>query len=147
MEAESIGWRRRWSSCPRRCRRGRSARVGGRSWQGRLASSRRQRWRTGGHSQGWPQADATLLQVHGGFEIAPRPPVAARAVSVAPPGARDTIYHDPKHTTAAIVTCGGLCPGLNDVVAGLVNKLTDYGVPEGNILGIRYGFKWVWGVT
>lgn len=24
---------------------------------------------------------------------------------------------------------------------GLVNKLTDYGVPEGNILGIRYGFK------
>jgi hypothetical protein len=56
-------------------------------------------------------------------------------------GARDTIYHDPKHVTAAIVTCGGLCPGLNDVVAGLVNKLTDYGVPEGNILGIRYGFR------
>jgi hypothetical protein len=24
---------------------------------------------------------------------------------------------------------------------GLVNKLTDYGVPEGNILGIRYGFR------
>lgn len=24
---------------------------------------------------------------------------------------------------------------------GLVNKLTDYGLPEGNILGIRYGFK------
>lgn len=32
-------------------------------------------------------------------------------------GARDSIYHDPKQTTAAIVTCGGLCPGLNDVVA------------------------------
>jgi 6-phosphofructokinase 1 len=26
-------------------------------------------------------------------------------------------------------------------VQGLVNKLTDYGVPEGNILGIRYGFR------
>ncbi|KIZ01731.1 hypothetical protein MNEG_6227 [Monoraphidium neglectum] len=65
----------------------------------------------------------------------PLPPWSIRA------GARDTIYHDPKHTTAAIVTCGGLCPGLNDVVAGLVNKLTDYGVPEGNILGIRYGFR------
>ncbi|KAF6260633.1 phosphofructokinase family protein [Scenedesmus sp. NREL 46B-D3] len=65
----------------------------------------------------------------------PLPPWAVRA------GARETIYHDPRHTTAAIVTCGGLCPGLNDVVAGLVNKLTDYGVPEGNILGIRYGFK------
>ena len=37
----------------------------------------------------------------------------------------------------AIVTCGGLCPGLNDVVQGLVRKLEDYGVPEGNILGIR----------
>lgn len=43
--------------------------------------------------------------------------------------------------TAAIVTCGGLCPGLNDVVAGLVNKLSSYGVPEGRILGIKYGFK------
>lgn len=38
----------------------------------------------------------------------------------------------------AIVTCGGLCPGLNDVVQGLVRKLEDYGVPEGNILGIKY---------
>lgn len=27
------------------------------------------------------------------------------------------------------------------LLQGLVNKLTDYGVPEGNILGIRYGFK------
>jgi hypothetical protein len=41
----------------------------------------------------------------------PLPPWAVRA------GARETIYHDPRHTTAAIVTCGGLCPGLNDVVA------------------------------
>lgn len=65
----------------------------------------------------------------------PLPPWAIRA------GARETVYHDPKHVTAAIVTCGGLCPGLNDVVAGLVNKLTDYGVPEGNVLGIRYGFR------
>lgn len=53
-------------------------------------------------------------------------------------GARETIYMDPEKVTAAIVTCGGLCPGLNDVVAGLVNKLTDYGVKEGNIIGIRY---------
>jgi hypothetical protein len=45
--------------------------------------------------------------------------------------------------TAAIVTCGGLCPGLNDVTAGIVNKLSDYGVPEGRILGIKYGFRWV----
>ena len=36
------------------------------------------------------------------------------------------------------MTCGGLCPGLNDVVQGLVRKLEDYGVPDGNILGIRW---------
>lgn len=61
----------------------------------------------------------------------PLPPWAIRA------GARETIYHDPLTVNAAIVTCGGLCPGLNDVVQGLVRKLEDYGVPDGNILGIR----------
>ncbi len=53
-------------------------------------------------------------------------------------GARETIYFNPADTNVAIVTCGGLCPGLNDVVQGLVRKLEDYGVPEGNILGIRW---------
>ncbi|KAL3140014.1 hypothetical protein ABBQ38_004298 [Trebouxia sp. C0009 RCD-2024] len=65
----------------------------------------------------------------------PLPPWAIRA------GAREEIYHDPSTVNAAIVTCGGLCPGLNDVVQGLVRKLEDYGVPDGNILGIRYGYK------
>ncbi|GAB4815012.1 hypothetical protein N2152v2_002058 [Parachlorella kessleri] len=65
----------------------------------------------------------------------PLPPWAVRA------GARETIFWNPKDVHVAVVTCGGLCPGLNDVVQGLVNKCTDYGVPEGNILGIRYGFK------
>jgi 6-phosphofructokinase 1 len=60
-------------------------------------------------------------------------------------GAREKIFFDPKQVTAAIVTCGGLCPGLNDVVQGIVKKLEDYGVPEGNILGIRYAFlRCVW---
>lgn len=52
-------------------------------------------------------------------------------------GARRKIYFEPSAVTAAIVTCGGLCPGLNDVIQGLVQKLTDYGVPDGGILGIR----------
>jgi 6-phosphofructokinase 1 len=39
----------------------------------------------------------------------------------------------------AIVTCGGLCPGLNNVIRGLVNVLTyDYGVRI--IFGVRYGY-------
>ncbi len=55
-------------------------------------------------------------------------------------GPRDKIYFDPKNSTAAIVTCGGLCPGLNDVIQGLVQSLYfHYGVR--NILGIRYGYK------
>ena len=52
-------------------------------------------------------------------------------------GAREKVYFDPRQVIAAIVTCGGLCPGLNDVVQGLVKKLEDYGVQEGKILGIR----------
>ena len=35
--------------------------------------------------------------------------------------------------TAAIVTCGGLCPGLNDVVQNIVYTLNDYGVPEDQV--------------
>ena len=55
-------------------------------------------------------------------------------------GARKTIFHNPASTRAAIITCGGLCPGLNNVIKGLVNVLEEsYGVE--NIFGIRYGYK------
>lgn len=55
-------------------------------------------------------------------------------------GARQKIFHNPEFSQAAIITCGGLCPGLNNVIKGLVNVLEmDYGVK--NILGIRYGYK------
>lgn len=55
-------------------------------------------------------------------------------------GPRATIFHDPPWTRAAIVTCGGLCPGINDVVKALVNTLyLGYGVD--NIFGIRYGYR------
>ena len=56
-------------------------------------------------------------------------------------GPREYIYHDAQEVTAAIVTCGGLCPGLNDVVLNIVTTLTDYGVPDDQILGIRYGLR------
>ena len=39
------------------------------------------------------------------------------------------IFHDPSWTRAGIVTAGGLCPGLNNVIKGLVEILSfDYGV-------------------
>ncbi len=54
-------------------------------------------------------------------------------------GPREYITGDPSRMTAAIVTCGGLCPGLNDVIRGLVMSLSHhYGVQK--ILGIRYGY-------
>ena len=55
-------------------------------------------------------------------------------------GPRQTIFHDPAWTRAGIVTCGGLCPGLNNVIKGLVQVLWfDYGVR--NIFGIPYGYR------
>jgi 6-phosphofructokinase 1 len=55
-------------------------------------------------------------------------------------GPRQRIFLDPKKTAAAIVTCGGLCPGINNVVRTLVMSLYHgYGVRR--ILGIRYGYQ------
>ncbi|PKL46732.1 MAG: diphosphate--fructose-6-phosphate 1-phosphotransferase [Candidatus Riflebacteria bacterium HGW-Riflebacteria-2] len=54
-------------------------------------------------------------------------------------GPREKIFFDPAHTRAGIVTCGGLCPGLNDVIRGLVMQMHFwYGVK--NIYGFRYGY-------
>ena len=53
-------------------------------------------------------------------------------------GPREHIYFDPSKTTAAIVTCGGLCPGINNVIRSLVMTLNHrYGVDR--ILGIQSG--------
>ena len=38
-------------------------------------------------------------------------------------GPREKLYFDPKETRAGIVTCGGLCPGLNNVIRSLVLEL------------------------
>lgn len=55
-------------------------------------------------------------------------------------GPRRQIHFDPATTHAAIVTCGGLCPGLNDVIRSIVMSLWHhYGVRQ--ISGIRYGYR------
>ena len=54
-------------------------------------------------------------------------------------GPKERIFHDPRWTRVGIVTAGGLCPGLNTVIKGLVEILKfDYGVT--NVFGIRYGY-------
>jgi 6-phosphofructokinase 1 len=55
-------------------------------------------------------------------------------------GPRRKIHFNPAATGIGIVTCGGLCPGLNDVIRGLVMVAHHrYGVPR--IFGFRYGYE------
>jgi 6-phosphofructokinase 1 len=55
-------------------------------------------------------------------------------------GPRNRIFFDPRTVRCGIVTCGGLCPGINNVVRGLVLELAHgYGVRK--ILGFRYGYE------
>lgn len=57
-----------------------------------------------------------------------------------PAGPRKKIYFDPSKTRAGIVTCGGLCPGFNDVIRAIVLELYfRYGVK--NIVGFRNGYQ------
>ena len=54
-------------------------------------------------------------------------------------GPRERLYFDPARTRAAIVTCGGLCPGLNNVIRSIVLQLHHgYGVRE--VIGYRGGY-------
>lgn len=54
-------------------------------------------------------------------------------------GPREQIFFDPAQTTAAIVTCGGISPGLNNVIRGIYSEITrNYGVSR--VLGIRNGY-------
>ena len=54
-------------------------------------------------------------------------------------GPRQNIYFDPTHAKAGICTCGGLCPGLNDVIRAIVRCLnTRYGVKT--VKGYQFGF-------
>jgi len=54
-------------------------------------------------------------------------------------GAREHIHYEPATTRAAIVTCGGLCPGLNTVIRSIVHQLDTYGVRD--VLGLRNGYR------
>jgi 6-phosphofructokinase 1 len=55
-------------------------------------------------------------------------------------GPRQKLFFDPRQTRAGIVTCGGLCPGLNDVIRSLFFELHHaYRVKE--VLGFRWGYQ------
>ncbi len=55
-------------------------------------------------------------------------------------GPRAKLFFDPQHTRAGIVTCGGLCPGLNNVIRSLFLELHHfYKIKE--VLGFRRGYE------
>jgi 6-phosphofructokinase 1 len=79
------------------------------------------------------------VRVLASVETSPRDR-AAPVPSFEKAGPRREIYFDPTRTRAGIVTCGGLCPGINSVIRSLVLELHfAYGVQS--ILGFRYGYE------
>ena len=65
---------------------------------------------------------------------------AQKVLSFEVAGPRENLFFEPSRVTAGIVTCGGLCPGLNDMIKGLVTQLYNrYRVTK--IYGFRYGYQ------
>lgn len=55
-------------------------------------------------------------------------------------GPREKVYFTPEEVRACVVTCGGLCPGINTVIREIVCGLNYmYGVDD--ILGIQGGYR------
>jgi 6-phosphofructokinase 1 len=94
-------------------------------------------WRTTEHYVN--EHDRVLLDDTLSTAVARRLPVA-ELPGLEPCGPRRKIFFDPSKTRAGIVTCGGLCPGLNDVVRGIVRSLVHhYGVRR--VTGFRNGYQ------
>jgi 6-phosphofructokinase 1 len=54
-------------------------------------------------------------------------------------GPRQRIHFDPRWSCGAVVTCGGLSPGLNNVIRSVYSELAyNYEVPR--VLGVRNGY-------
>jgi len=55
-------------------------------------------------------------------------------------GPREKIYFDPAKLKCGLVTCGGLCPGLNDVIRAIVLSLFRH-YQVRTVFGFRYGYE------
>jgi 6-phosphofructokinase 1 len=77
---------------------------------------------------------STLTEMEPFLEQGKKPPHFEMA------GPRDHIYFDPSKLKCGIVTCGGLCPGLNDVIRAIVMGLFHhYGVKT--VFGFPFGYE------
>jgi 6-phosphofructokinase 1 len=68
------------------------------------------------------------------------PAVNDRTALLERAGPREMIYYMPEHVHAGIVSCGGLCPGINDVIRSIVRCLW-YHYRVRRITGIRFGYR------
>ena len=75
-----------------------------------------------------------LADIEAYLSTGKKPPAFEKA------GPREKIYFDPSKLKCGIVTCGGLCPGLNDVIRSIVLSLYHhYGVQT--VFGFPYGYE------
>ena len=85
--------------------------------------------------------DAQLENLQRYIDRGDEPPTHEQA------GPRSKIYFEPAKTKAAIVTCGGLCPGLNNVIRAIVMQLWHaYGVKSifGGTLKTKSSLTVIW---
>jgi len=76
--------------------------------------------------------------------IVRKPNMPTHTVAYMRAGPRRLLHFDPDNVNAAIVTCGGLCPGLNNVIREITNSLHKlYGI-KGKVYGIQGGFRGFW---
>jgi 6-phosphofructokinase 1 len=72
-------------------------------------------------------------------EIAPFTEAGGPVPAFETAGPRRELFFSPEELSCGIVTCGGLCPGVNDVIRSIVLTLSHgYGVRR--TLGFRYGY-------
>ncbi|MGX7678176.1 ATP-dependent 6-phosphofructokinase [Jatrophihabitans sp. DSM 45814] len=85
------------------------------------------------------ESDRVLLDDTVATAVARNVP-AGELPSFEPGGPREFVYFEPTALRVAIVTCGGLCPGMNNVIRGLVLELCQrYGVAD--VVGFTNGFR------
>ena len=88
-----------------------------------------------------PEDERVLVDVSlGGYKACHgAAPEQADALSLERAGPREMIYFDTSKLRVGVVTCGGLCPGINNVIRSLVMELCHrYGVHR--IYGFQYGY-------
>lgn len=74
-------------------------------------------------------------------DIVRKPNKETNTVAYMRAGPRRYLHFDPAHVNAAIVTCGGLCPGLNNVIREITKSLYQLYAIGGKVYGIRGGYR------